>query len=203
VTSPRRGRRPGQSTTRPEILEGARALFGKYGYERTTLRMVAETVKVDPALVARAFGDKYGLFRAAVQWPWDPATVVPAVAAGSQRRAGYRIAKLLVDTWEDPDQRAPILALLTSTASNEISRTLLREFVTMHVLVPLVRASGFDQPELRGSLLAAQNIGLCMARYVVGIEPLASIEPTPLIELIGDTTQRLLTARLPDEITSA
>jgi hypothetical protein len=158
--------------------------------------MVAEAAGVDPALAARAFGDKDGLFRAAVEWPWDPAEVVPAVASGPKSRAGYRIAKLVIDTWEDPLQRAPLLALLSSTGVSEIARTLLRDFVTLQVQVPIVRACGFDQPEVRGALIGAQNIGLTMARYVLTIEPLAGMEAPALVEIMGAATQRLLTMPL-------
>jgi AcrR family transcriptional regulator len=193
----RRGRRPGPSTTRTEILDAARALFGTHGYDRTTLRMIAEKAKVDPALVARAFDGKHGLFLAAVEWPWDPAEVVPAVAAGPKRRAGYRIAKLVVDTWEDPEQRAKTLALLASTAASDAARTLLGDFVTGQVQVPLVRACGFDQPELRGALLASQSVGLGIARYVLAVEPLASLDADVLTEIVGESMQRVLTTKLP------
>ena len=191
-----KGRRPGPSTTRAEILDAARSLFGTHGFDRTTLRMIAAEAGVDPALVARSFGDKRGLFMAAVQWPWDPAVVVPAVAAGPKRRAGHCVAELVIETWEDPVQRAPILALLASTAGSD-ARTLLGEFITTQVQVPLVRAWGFDQPELRGALIGAHNIGLCMSRYVLGVEPLASLAASVLIDISGHVTQRLLTMRLP------
>lgn len=198
-----RGRRPGPSTTRAEILDAARSLFGTYGYDGTTLRMIAHEAKVDPALAARAFDGKHGLFLAAVKWPWDPAAVVPAVAAGPRSRAGHRITKLVIDTWEDPDQRAPIVALLASVGVSDVARTLLGEFITTQVQVPFVRACGFDQPELRGALVGAQSVGLCMARYVVAIEPLASIDPATLIDIAGDTAQRILTATLPPAVTGA
>jgi AcrR family transcriptional regulator len=196
-TKAKRGRRPGPSTTRADILDAARALFGRHGYEGATLRMIADAARVDPALVARSFGDKDGLFLAAVQWPWDPAEVVPAVAAGPKRRAGHRIARLVIETWEDPAQRAPIVALLTSTGTSEIARALLRDFVTLRVQVPFVRACGFDQPELRGALLSAQHLGLCTARYVVAIEPLASMDADDLIEIAGASAQHLLHRALP------
>src|SRR5262245_47434782 len=192
-----KGRRPGPSTTRREILDAARSLFGTHGYDRTTLRMIAERAGVDPALVARAYGGKEGLFLAAVEWPWDPADVVPAVAAGPKRSAGRRIAKLVVETWEDPAQRAPILALLSSTAVSDVARTLLGDLITTQVQVPFVRACGFDQPELRGALVGAHNIGLCTARYLLAVEPLASMDASSVIEVSGEAIQRLLTVKLP------
>jgi AcrR family transcriptional regulator len=197
-----RGRRPGPSTTRREILDAARTLFGTHGFDRTTLRMIAEAAKVDPALVGRAFDGKQALLLSAVEWPWDPVSVVPRVAAGPRARAGYRMAKLVVDTWEDPDQRAPIVALLVSAAGSAEARRLLGEFITTQVQVPLVRACGFDHAELRGALIGAQNVGLCMARYVLEIEPLASLEAATLTDLVGAATQRLLTLTVPPSRTT-
>jgi AcrR family transcriptional regulator len=194
----RRGRRPGPSTTRAEILEAARALFGTRGYDGTTLRMIAERARVDPALVARAFEGKQGLFQAAVQWPWNPVDVVPQIAAGPRSRAGHRLARVVVDTWEDPEGRSTLLALLTSASDSEVARTLLRDFVTTQVLVPFVQACGFDHPELRGAVLAAHHVGLVTVRYVLRIEPLASLDADALVELMAPTSQRLLTQPVPD-----
>jgi hypothetical protein len=150
--------------------------------------MIAHEAKVDPALVARAFDGKHGLFLAAVRWPWDPADVVPAVAAGPKTRAGHRITKLVIDTWEDPDQRAPIVTLLTSVGVSDVARKLLGDFITTQVQVPFARACGFDQPELRGALVGAHSVGLCLARYVLAIEPLASMDTAALIDVAGDVT---------------
>jgi Tetracyclin repressor-like, C-terminal domain len=148
--------------------------------------MIAEAAGVDPGLVARSFGDKDGLFRA------------PAVAAGPKRTAGTRMAKLVVDTWEDPDQRAPLLALLTSTGVSSAARTLLRDVVTLRVQVPFVAARGFDEPERRGALLGAHFLGLATARYILALEALASLAPDALVEIVGRSSQQLLTMRLPD-----
>jgi AcrR family transcriptional regulator len=193
----RRGRRPGPSTTKADILAAARSLFGTLGFEGTTLRMIADAAGVDPALVARSFGDKDGLFRAAVEWPWDPAEMVPRVAAGPKSRAGERIARLVIETWEDPDQRAPILALVASTAVSEVARKLLGDFVTLEVQVPMVRACGFDRAEVRGGLVGAHLLGLAMARYVLAVEPLASLPADELVTITGQVVQRILTMPLP------
>ncbi|HET6662826.1 MAG TPA: TetR family transcriptional regulator [Acidimicrobiales bacterium] len=193
----RTGRRPGPSTTRADILRAARHLFATNGYDATTIRGVAEAAKVDPALVVRAFGGKGGLFRAAVDWPWDPADVVPTVAHGPRGSTGRRIAGLFVGTWEDPDERAPIITLIRSAAGHEQSRMLLNQFVTSQLLVPIVRTAGFDQPEQRAAFIAAHLIGTGLARYVLAIEPLATMAPTCVTDVVGKVVQRILTVPLP------
>ena len=193
----RTGRRPGPSTTRADILGAARHLFAANGYDATTVRGVAEAAKVDPALVVRAFGGKDGLFRAAVGWPWNPADVIPAVAAGPKASTGRRIASHFVETWEDPQERAPIIALIRSAAVHEESRNLLNQFVTTQLLVPIIRIAGFDQPERRAAFVAAQLVGTGLARYVLAIEPLASMEPELVRDVVATVVQRILTLPLP------
>lgn len=45
------GRRPGATETRAEILSAARRLFGEKGYDGATIRGIAATAGVNPALV--------------------------------------------------------------------------------------------------------------------------------------------------------
>ena len=58
------------------------------------------------------------------------------------------------------------------------------------------RAITDDQPELRAVLIGAQVVGIALARYVVLVEPLASLPAPALIELIAPTFQGYLTAPL-------
>ena len=74
----------------------------------------------------------------------------------------------------------PTLALLSSMSGNAVART-----------------CGFDQPELRGALLAGHNIGLWLTRYVLAIEPLASLDAPVLTDITGAQIQRILTTPLP------
>jgi len=54
----RPGRRPGPSSTRPEILAAARTLFAARGYHATTVRDIAAEAGVNAALVHHYFGIK-------------------------------------------------------------------------------------------------------------------------------------------------
>jgi Tetracyclin repressor-like, C-terminal domain len=40
-------------------------------------------------------------------------------------------------------------------------------------------------------------VGLCTARYLLAVEPLASMDAAGVIEVSGDAIQRLLTMQLP------
>ncbi len=47
--------------TRAAILDAAQKLFAQHGHDRTTVRDIAATASIDPALVIRYFGSKDGL----------------------------------------------------------------------------------------------------------------------------------------------
>ena len=60
-------RRPHDSeATRQALLEAGRAVFDEVGYDRATTREIGERAGVDPALIARYFDSKEGLFLAAI-----------------------------------------------------------------------------------------------------------------------------------------
>ena len=52
------------------LLAAATELFAERGYDRTTVRELGERAGVDPALIARHFGSKAGLYLAALAGAW-------------------------------------------------------------------------------------------------------------------------------------
>ena len=53
-----------------------------------------------------------------------------------------------------------------------------------------------DDAPLRASLVGSQMVGLVMARYVVGVEPLASEPPDAVANAIAPVLQHYLTEPL-------
>lgn len=196
-TTKRSGRRPGDAQTRAAILTAARDRFGAAGYDATTVRGVAADAGVDPALVLYFFGSKDGLFAASVQWPFDPATVLPAVIGDRRAGVGERLVALMLDTWDAAEGRNLVIAQLRAAMSQESAARQLRTFLESEILGPLTTALRCDQPELRASLVAAQLVGLGIARHVLAFEPLASMVRDDVVALVGPQVQRALTHRLP------
>jgi AcrR family transcriptional regulator len=191
------GRRPGDSRSKKAIIEAAERHFGRLGYDKTTIRAVAQDAGVDPALVVYFFGSKDELFAASIRWPFDPARELPAVIEGGAAEAGQRLVRLFLETWDAEEGRNTIVALLRAAMSQERAERQLRSFLETQILRPLVTGLACDQPELRGSLVAAQLLGLGIARHVLELEPLASLHPDRVVELVGPSVQRSLSDRLP------
>jgi AcrR family transcriptional regulator len=188
-----RGRRPGPSRTREAILAAARRQFAERGYDRTSLRAIAAEAGVDPALVTHFFGSKQALFVEVVEFPVDPAEVLPLIMAGDRGTLGLRFAQLIVSLLETPDARARITGIVRAASSEPAVAQRVRELLTREIWAPAAALLDVDDAELRINLCASQVVGLVMARYIVGAQPLASLPPDELVGLIAPTLQRYLT----------
>jgi len=188
----RTGRRPGAGGTRDKILAAARTHFGGVGYDGATFRGIAAAAKVDPKLVMHYFESKEGVFRAAVDFPMDPAEFIPGLLAPGLDGLGARLAHFFLEIWDSP-AGSPLLALIRSVVASDSAASLMREFVSREILARVAEALELDQPQLRASLAASQLIGLAMLRYVVKVEPLASASPGDVAAWIGPALQRYFT----------
>lgn len=192
----RAGRRPGTSGTREAIAEAARRLFAERGFDRTSIRAVAEAAGVDPALVVHYYGTKQRLLVEAVETPFDAAAALPQLLAGDRDQLGLRVAGFLLTTLESEPARKRITALVRAATSEPEAAAMVRELIGTRIFTPLAEALDVDDAPLRATLVGSQVIGLTMARYIVRIEPLASASPTAVVAAIAPTLQRYLVGPL-------
>jgi AcrR family transcriptional regulator len=191
-----RGRRPGASGTRETILAAARARFAAHGYDRTRMRDVAEDAGVDPALVSYFFGSKDGLFVAAMELPLRPAEVIGPLLDDGVAGLGERIVGRLLGVWDEPDNRAALLAIVHGASAHQGAAAALREFITREIVGRIADAVEADRPALRANLVASQVMGLVAARYIAQVEPLASLAAEDVVPLVAPTLQHYLDGRL-------
>jgi AcrR family transcriptional regulator len=193
--SPRTGRRTGTSTTREQIAVSARRLFAELGYERATFRAIAAEAAVDPALVVHFYGSKDELFREVMQLPPAVSDALVRIAEAPRASMGRRLAELVVAALENPATRDVILGRIRSASSHPEAAALVRETVTRDLL-RLTSAIGGDRPDVRAVLVGAHVVGIALARYVVCVEPLASLPPDEVVALVAPTFQQHLTGPL-------
>ena len=74
---------------------------------------------------------------------------------------------------------------------------LLSEGFLPAVLHPVGVAMGNERPEVRMPLVASQVIGLILMRYVLAVEPIASMPADDVVAIFAPTIQRYLTDPLP------
>ena len=190
------GRRPGPNTTRELIADTARKHFAALGYDRTSMRQVALAAEVDPTLVAHYFGTKLDLFLAVVELPIDPAALIDRVVGDGADGVGTRLAAAVLDVLDDEVRRRPMVGMIRAATSEPEAARLVRDFLTRNILLPIAQRLQVDHPEYRAGLVMSQIAGFTLARYIVGIEPLAS-HPRPLVVAdLGATLQRYLGGEL-------
>lgn len=94
------------------VLDAVTDLFWKNGYEAVSVRDIADATGVRMASLYAAFGDKRGLYRAALEH-YERTTAEPALAALAKAgEARERIAKLLqipIDAVQRGDRRGCFL----------------------------------------------------------------------------------------------
>jgi len=191
----RSGRRPGASDSREQIAVAAREKFAELGYERATFRVIGAAAGVDPALVVHFYGSKQDLFRDVMQLPPEVSAALVGIADGPSEQMGRRLAELVIASLENPATRPIVLGRIRSASSHPDAAALVRETVTRD-LSALTRAIGADRPDIRAVLVGAHVVGIALARYVVQVEPLASLSASEVIELIAPTFQAFLTGPL-------
>jgi AcrR family transcriptional regulator len=191
-----RGRRPGSPDTRAAIIDSARTLFAAGGFSGTSVRAVAAAAGVDPALVHHYYGTKDDLFFAALALPIDPRKLLAPVIAEGKDGAGERMLRVFLSVWDDPEFRLPMVALARRMLDPS-GKELLRDGFLKVVIGPVGLALGIEDPERRMPIVASQVIGLILMRYLLEVEPLASMSADDVVAVYAPTLQRYLTGPLP------
>ncbi len=197
--SPRpKGRRPGDSGTKEQILDAARDLFADVGFERATIRAIATKASVDPALVHHYFGTKDELLVAALQLPVDPAVLFAGIGTeeGNGRGAGETVVRRVLALWDDTDTRAPLLALLRTAVSHERAAAALGELFANTLLAQMATLADRDDASLRAALVGSHIGGLVLGRYVLRLPPLAGAAPDDIAGMVGPVLDHYLSGDL-------
>jgi hypothetical protein len=110
--------------------------------------------------------------------------------------AAERMLRVFLSVWDDPDHRLPMLGLVRGLLEPS-GQQLMRDGFLDVVIGPIGVALGIDEPERRMPLVASQVLGLITLRYLLEVEPLASMPHDELVATYAPTIQRYLTGPLP------
>ena len=110
---------------------------------------------------------------------------------------GLALPSLLLPLW-DSEMGAGLIATLRSMlAGSDVSlvRTFLQDVITAEVGPRVDNPPGTGR--IRVQFVASQLIGVVMARYIIELEPFASLPAEQIAETIAPNLQRYLTGALP------
>jgi AcrR family transcriptional regulator len=185
--STRRGPRSAGPDTRETILEAARSAFAARGYDRATIRLIASQAGVDPALVHHYFGKKEDLFAAAVRLPVRPFEAVDEIFAGGMVELPGRLTELFFRIWEIEETREALLGQIRMAFIDERPPPV-REFIASALLEKVAERLDRPDPDLMVELVASQLVGVAVLRYLMKLEPLASVD---IDHLVAELTPRV------------
>lgn len=189
-----RGRRPGGSDTRERILTAARERFLADGYQTVTLRSVAAAAGVDGALPSYFFGSKQGLFAASMSLAVNPADVLDPLLAGESDGLAERVLRGMLGVWDNPTSGPPLRTMLTTAMTDPALTRLVREAVGRELIDRLTaRFGGPDGPE-HAAAFSSQVAGLILSRYVLELEPIASMTPDAIVHRCAPALQTIVDA---------
>lgn len=193
----RPGRPAGSSDTRERILTNARILFARNGIGNTSIRAVAAAAGVDSALVHHYFGTKEKLFAAAVHIPIDPMDVIGPLRDVPIDELGHKLPSTLLPLWDSEIGAAFIATLRSIIAGSEVNlfRTFIQDVIGVEIGPRVDNPPGSGV--IRVQFVASQLIGVVMARYILKLEPFASLPAEQIADTIAPNLQRYLTGDLP------
>jgi AcrR family transcriptional regulator len=186
--------------SRDAVLAAAKKRFATDGYEKTTLRAIADDARVDPSMVLYLFGSKADLFRESLRLIIDPDLLVAALTGTPEDGdIGTRMVGTYLRIWESPDTGPTMVAMLHSATSNSDAHDAFRGFMQSYVLTAVSGVlGGGEHARLRAMLAASQLVGAAVLRYVMKIAPLAELSGDEVVRLIAPTVTRYLTADAAD-----
>ena len=180
------GRSRDAGASKDSLLQAAQTLFGRRGFESTTLREIGEKAGVDAALIARYFGSKAGLYIAAM-YAEDPEGV-PTDYEGLEQMANVVVTRT--------DRRGPgpvLQAIIRSDTSPEM-RDAAIDRLDQRLLGPLVAsmtARGLNRPQLRAQVVLSALLGISLARSLGWFDEIRSGPPEELVALIVDGLRQI------------
>lgn len=177
-----RGRPSRPTGSRERILSAARARFAEDGYAKASLRAIARDADVDHALVSYYFGSKEGLFQAVTELVLTPAQVLDAVIVRVPReQLGQTLLDAAVSFWDRPDYQDGLSRLIGDAVASPTSLRALREYLETEVVSRLSTVIGGAHASKHASAAASVIAGVFFTRYVLRVEPIASMSRADVV----------------------
>lgn len=163
-------RKRDSNATKADLLRAAGELFNERGFDRTTVRDIANLAGVNQSLLFRYFGSKEELFHAvlAIQ-------TRELVAESPAEQVLSRTLARMLDTERTNARNSAWYAALRSSGHDSAADAI-RKQLGEDYIKSLMSLTDAEDAELRADLVLAWILGLGMLRSVVGKEPLGSAD---------------------------
>lgn len=190
TTPSKAGRRSGENNTRNDILTAATHLFAERGFEGASMRAIAATAKVDPALIRHFFGNKESLFTAVTSTQDKANHPVTIDFLDTSATQGEAIVRAYLHAWNSPETQPLLLSLLrsaTTTTDENITNALWSFFTTGHLGTVIKNID-----PIAFALLSAQLLGLATGRYLLKLPNMVALSDQRIINELSPVIQRYI-----------
>jgi AcrR family transcriptional regulator len=180
------GRPRNAKASKQALLKAAQDLFGKRGFEATTIREIGDKAGVDTALIARYYGSKADLYIAAVV----------AESQGDRPLSEFErledMAQALVSRMDRHGLGPVTQALIRSDTSDEIGDAA-RAHIARRLVAPMIAdmtERGVEESQLRSEIVVSALIGINLGRALGWFDQLRSVPPEHLVDQIVELLDR-------------
>ncbi|MEY3560965.1 MAG: hypothetical protein RL068_117 [Actinomycetota bacterium] len=190
------GRPRSSSRNRQEqIQKAASKLFADLGYDKTTIRLVAEAADVDPKLVMHYFGNKQKLFMSTVKVPTEVGAALTLLKLTPRASWGKRMADVI---WLAQKSGAfqTLVGIIRASSSEPEAAAMFKEFYLENMLVPMVHQLEVDNKELRAIMMSSLMSGYVFTKEIVGVSDLSKAKDKQQRQLFAAMLQTILTTKL-------
>jgi len=163
----------------------ARRRFLADGYAGVSMRSIAAEAGVDAALISYHFGSKRGLVGAALELVINPAIVAAAAIESPLGAMPERLLRALLSAWDDPRSGPQLLGLLRGVVADEDTSRVFREVIENEIVGRLADRIGGRNAHRRAAAVGVQLSGLIFLRYVLRLEPLASMPAEEVVAMLA------------------
>ena len=192
----RKAGRPVSGEDKRQLIEKvARKAFASVGYDKTTIRLVAENAGVDPKLVMHYFGNKQKLFVATMKFPTQVGKGIKLLAMAPDSKRGELIAELfLAPPAKAIHQR--LVGVIRAAASEPEAAEMFRELYLRELLIPILTSIKIDNMEKRAVMLSAVFVGFVFTTEIVDLQSIGGRDDISRKRLIGSLVQTILETKL-------
>ncbi|HEY2239482.1 MAG TPA: TetR family transcriptional regulator [Streptosporangiaceae bacterium] len=175
--------------TQARILAAATELFVATGYERTTIRAVAQAAGVDAGLVMHYFGSKQALFEQVTR-----GGQLPPAPSGTPDQVTEQVLAQLAGSLETEPVHS--LALLRSMLTNPEAAQAMGEG-SLRYRNQLAEAIDAPDADLRAALIIAIIVGVVVDRHLLKFGILDTTNPAKIIAVLRPALLTLTTPPSP------
>lgn len=172
--------------TRQALIEAAVDLFAEASLEATSIRAIGAAAGVDPALIARYFGSKEGLFIAALESILEGFDIEDIFSVPADEQ-GLAMAHYILVARSEPH----VLAMVLRAASSAATSALVAEHLTDRIQGQIRAGLRGRDKAARASTIMAIITGATTVQLLYNMEQTHS---SSFVRLIGESIQDVIDA---------